>query len=694
MWMLSQLGQLDLAKKGIALTPEQIYSPDKPCISNAIVHLGGGTSSFVSSEGLIITNHHVAYDAIQRASSVNSNYLVNGFLARTRSEEIPAKGYKAKIVVEMKDVTAEVIKAAAGEVNPVEKEKKIDQYISKITEAVKANNSDQEAEVVAMFEGKQYMWYKYKVFKDVRIVYAPPLSIGKFGGEIDNWMWPRHTGDFSFLRVYASADGTGAEYNEKNVPYKPKYWLKVAPGDAINDGEMNFIIGFPGFTTRYRTSNSVAWNLYLNFPFYIDTWSSMIDLSNELTKNDPDGKLKMAGLVTDYANGLKKYQGVVEGMKKTNFLQKKLEFEKDFLSWANASPERKAKYADIIAKEKKEYDIKAKTISRDNIDYLLQDFSGTLLQAANRIYYFAKEMEKPEKDRKPGITKSVIAEYADNLQNEYNNYYEPYDKAVVTKILKAADTLPNNQRITTLDEYIKTSGKTVENWVNDAFSATKLKNIEFAKSLLGKSSKEIEQTGDPIIKLAIAIYPVSEEADQINNDFGANVTALRKEYLSALYEWKGSAIYPDANSTIRFTYGSVKGYKPADAVWYYPFTTLQGVIDKNTGKEPFDVPKELIRLKKENDLGSWVDPSLKDVPVAFLNQCDITGGNSGSPVMNSKGEIIGLAFDGNYEAMISDWTYDAALQRTIAVDMRYVLFITEKFGKAEFLLDEMGVSRR
>jgi hypothetical protein len=692
MWMLTQLGQLDLAKKGLLIPVEKIYSPDKPCIANAILQLGGGSASFVSSEGLVVTNHHVAYTALQRASSIENDYITMGFLAKDRSQEIPSQGYEAKLMLEMKDVTSEVLAEVRSITDPVEKDKKVNALIAEMTESVSAKESDHEAEIVPMFNGKQYIMYTYKVFKDVRMVYSPPLSIGNYGGETDNWMWPRHTGDFSFMRVYVSPDGHGNAYDAGNIPYKPSFWLKVAQGD-LDDGDFNFIIGYPGFTTRYRSSNSVGWNLNYNYPFSIDNFKEIISLSENLTKKDTAGRIKMASLVKGLANAMKNYQGKVDGMKKTDFLQKKIDFEKEFMTWVNSTPERKAKYSDILLKEKAQYDIIDKTRERDNVFGILQGLSGTMLNVASQIYGLAKEMEKPVKERQPGLTEETIKDFVDGLLYTYNDYYEPVDKAMLLRALYLASDLPENQRITGLDLVLSTSGKNEEQWTEEAYKVTRLKDREFVKGLVGKSSVEIEKINDPFIKLAAAIYPMSVEINNTNNSFGSNVTALRKEYIDALYEWKGSTMYPDANGTIRFTWGPVKGYKPADAVWYYPFTTLQGVLDKNTGKEPFDCPAELFTLEKSKTFGKWSDPELNDVPVAFLNQCDITGGNSGSPVMNAKGELIGLAFDGNYEAMISDWQYDYNLQRCIAVDIRYVLFITEKFGKAGFLLDELGIKK-
>jgi hypothetical protein len=287
MWMLSQIGQLDLPGKGLQIPVEKIYSPGKPSLSSAILQLGGGSASFVSPEGLVVTNHHVAFTALQRASTVSSDYLTKGFLARERTEEISAPGYQAQMMTGMKDVTAEVLSAAKGLTDPLERDRKINEKIAAMTNAIREKGDDQEADVVSLFEGTQYRMHVYKVFKDIRIVYSPPLSIGNYGGETDNWMWPRHTGDFSFMRIYVSPEGEGTGYSPDNVPYKPEVWLKPSTGD-LDEGDFNFIIGYPGFTTRYRSSNSVDWNLHRNYPFTVKNFSDIIAISNEYTKDDKD----------------------------------------------------------------------------------------------------------------------------------------------------------------------------------------------------------------------------------------------------------------------------------------------------------------------------------------------------------------------------------------------------------------------
>lgn len=691
MWLLSQINQLDLQSKGLKISPQEIYDPEQPALYNAIIQLGGGTASFVSPEGLIITNHHVAYGALQQVSSVENDYLTDGFLANTKKDEIVAPGYEARLLKEMTDVTEKILKAGKGAKNLTDKDNKINAAIVEMTEAIEKKGDDISARVAEMYNGKQYILFVYQVFKDIRIVYAPPGSIGKFGGDIDNWMWPRHTGDFSFLRVYAAPDGSGAKFSEENVPYQPKVWLRVASED-LSEGDFTFILGFPGTTTRYRTSNSANWNLHYNYPFSIRNFEEIIGLMDKLTKNDKAGELKVAGMRSGLANAMKNYQGKVEGMKKIDFVQKKLDFEKEFTEWVNDQESTKEKYSHILPGIKESYKLIEKTKDRDNVMGIVGGLSGTQLGIARQIYDVQKELEKPAKERKPGYSEDIFEKMKQQLPYYYNNYYEPLDRALFERALNLVAALPADQRIESLEYIVNNPNKTIADFSKEAYAASKLNDAAYVETLLGKSSKELEALNDPFFMMAAATWDMEEESGKVYDQFAASVTDLRKQYIDALFEWKGSSMYPDANGTMRFTSGSVKGYSPEDAVWYRPFTSLKGVVDKDTGEEPFDVDEGLKTLYQSKDFGKWADPELNDVPVAFTHQCDITGGNSGSPVMNARGEIIGVAFDGNYEAMIGDWQYDYDLQRTISVDIRYCLFITQKFGKANFILEEMGVS--
>jgi len=692
MWLLTQLGQIDLQKKGVELKATDLYSPGKTALYSAILQVGGGSGSFVSPDGLVLTNHHVAFTALQRSSSTEANFLADGFLATTRKEEIQAPGYRALMVTEIRDVTSEAIRAAGDEKDPALREKMINSWIAAMTDRIEKEGSDIRAQVAEMFNGKQYLLFAYKEFRDLRIVYAPPMSIGNYGGDVDNWMWPRHTGDFSFLRVYVSPEGKGTAYDPANVPYKPQVWLRT-PATSLKEGDAAFVMGFPGFTTRYRTSTSVHWNQTYNYPFTVQNFGEIIGLCEKLTENDPAGKLKVASLTKGLANTMKNYQGKLDGMKRTNFLQRKIDFEAEYMQWAGSTKANSEKYGTILEREKKQYQLLGDTKERDNIYSLFQGLAGLQSSMANQLYFLAREMEKPEGERQPGLTEETRKQAMEGLDYAFADYYEPVDKALLIRALKKAAALPPGQRITGLSYILDDGSQTPDDFAMKAVSASKLNDPEYVKSIWNKSSAELEALNDPFITMAAKLYPMGQDMQKVNEVFSANVTSIRKEYLDALFAWKGASIYPDANGTIRFTSGRVKGYRPRNAVVYEPFTSLAGVVEKNTGAEPFNAPKGLIDLSQAHDYGRWADPVLKDVPLAFLTTCDITGGNSGSPIMNARGELAGVVFDGNYEAMISDWQYDPDLQRAISCDIRYILFVTEKFGKAGFLLDEMQVKR-
>ena len=689
MWLLNQLDQLDLEEQGLQIKVDDIYHPRKTSITDAIVWLGGCSSSFVSPDGLLLTNHHCAFGALQRASTKCNDYLKNGFLARKRSDEIQAKGTNAYVLQEMKDVTQKVLKAAKDIEDPVAKNKKITAKITEMTENIEGDREDIHAIIKSMYKGKQYLLFVYKKYQDVRIVYAPPKSIGKYGGDVDNWMWPRHTGDFTFMRVYQAPDGSGAKYSEDNIPVKPKNYLRVAK-EPLRKGDFTFILGFPGSTKRWRTSHSVDWNLNYYYPRAIKNFSEMLDLMGQLTKHSEEAKMKVASLDAGLNNAMKNYQGNLDCMKKSNFLDEKITFEKELMNYLNTNENLKKKYGDVLENIGALYQERTKTRDKDYILGMFEFSGGTLTRLANKIYDIAKERSKPKEERDPDFSEKDVKLTLDRLHLRYYRYYEPVDKAFLQRLLRKADNLPEGSRISGL-EYVL-NNKDISDFVEKAYAKTKLDSLAYARSLFDKSVKELEALDDPLVQMAVSIYDEQEAREDREEAFHAKIKSYRKKYLEALSKWDRNGIYPDANSTIRFTYGHIAGYEPADAVWYEPFTTLSGVIEKNTGEEPFNNPEKLQQLYKNKDYGRWMDRELNDVPVNFLHRCDITGGNSGSAVMNARGELIGLAFDGNYEALTSDWQYNYEMQRTISVDIRYILYITEKFAGADYLLEEMGVN--
>ncbi len=689
MWLLSQLKHLKLKEKGFKISPSDIYNPNKPCIANAIVNLGGGTAEVVSENGLILTNHHVAFGAVQRASTKGTDYITNGFLAKNYTEEIEAPGYSASILQKMEDVTAKFRKYNKIK-DHVKRQKAIRKAIKKITDKIEKKGKDISARVVSMFSGSQYILFVHKRFDDVRVVYVPPAAIGNYGGDIDNWMWPRHTGDFSFMRIYMAPDGTGRAFHKDNVPYKPAYWLKIAK-DGLKPGDQTFIMGYPGRTTRYKTSASVAERFKHGYPASIKLFKEVIELLESYAKDSQIARAKVAGLHKGLNNAMKNYQGNVEGMERIKFLEGKLAYEKELTEFLASKPELNKKYGNVLKDIRAMYAGLDKTRDKERLMNIGIRLSGTLFSTASNAYLTAKEREKPKKERDPGFSEKRIKRGVKRLQYSYMSFYEPVDKALLTKNLKAALALPEGSKIKGLEEFFKKNGLTVEQFVEKAFKNTKLKDVKFAKSLYSKSSKALEAMNEPLINLAKALYTDIEMMKKSNEKFSARVVDLRKKYIASLKAWKGKVLAPDANSTIRFSCGEVAGYKPKDAVWYKPFTTIKGMLEKDTGKKPFNVPAGIKKLYAAKDFGRWADPAMKDVPIAFTHKVDSTGGNSGSPVLNAKGEMIGILFDGNYEAMTGDWKYDGAIQRTISVDIRYVLFVTEKLAKATNIMKELGL---
>ena len=690
MWTMDQIDKLDLEKKGLKISLDELYNPEGTSLSDAIVLLGGGTSEFVSPNGLMLTNHHVAFGAVQRASTQGTDYLTNGFLANSFEEEIQAYGTPAMIIDEIRDVTDEVLLSGAKIKNIVKRQKVIDAKIQAMTDAIEKGKEDVTARIAAMYEGQQYLLYIYKRFDDVRIVYMPPLAIGNYGGDIDNWMWPRHTGDFAYARVYVSPDGIGRKYDPENVPYKPKKWLKISTRN-LNDGDFSMVMGFPGSTKRYRSSHSVKYNRELYYPDWIERAGDVIDILVEAGKDSPEAKMAVAGMRGRIANYYKNYQGVLVAMDKFNFLHKTIENEREFNKFVKSDRKLKKKFGKVLDDIGVLYGNQIANKKHDDLLGSFGFYAGTLPMTANALYNVVKEREKSDSERDPTFSEKDVQRNSERWHYRYMGYYEPAQKELLKYFLEKSTKLPVNSRVKGIDEILVKNNMTPSEFVDFAFENTKLVDVEYAKSLLKLNSLEIEKLNDPLIDLAIAMYSENEISRKRAEKFNANVEELRKKYLEALQLMNKKVMYPDANRTIRFSYGSIDGYTPRDAVQYAPFTTLDGAIEKDTGVSPFDMPPRLKDLYQARDYGNWIDPDLNDIPIAFLQTDETTGGSSGSPVLNAYGEMIGIVFDGNIESMLSDWKYDPAIQRTISVDIRYVMFVTEKYAGADYLLKEMGL---
>jgi hypothetical protein len=678
MWLMSQIKDLDLANKGYIIPAEQIYDESNQSLHNAIVWLGGCSASFVSPKGLVLTNHHCAFGALQKASARDGkDYINNGFLAMNSTQELPAPGQYAYVLQSIEDVSKDIFKAARKASDLSQKELLINKRIREIEEETENNRADIYCSVVKLFEGREYRKYVYTKYQDVRIVYAPPESIGKYGGDIDNWMWPRHTGDFTFYRVYQGPDSLPASYSEENIPLHVESWLKVSTED-LSDGDPAFILGFPGSTTRYRTSADIAYTIKYTYEPKIAQYQDLLKIITELYKKDPQAKISLSSVDAGLNNFMKKYQGNLEGFEKTNFLQAHQEEEIALTAYINSDNKLKKRYAHLLPEINKMLKEKESYNEFDKILNAFGYYSGTLYNFAEYAYEIARERDKPEADREPDFSEKRIKEYVERIPYRFYSYYEPYDQEALIYAI--------NKNLSASKKYYMDLPQNPRSWVQDAYKKTKLHDPEFVKRLFSMSASRIENIDDPIIKLAISLYAPKFEQKERNKIWSAKMYELREQYIELLGSYTRKPQYPDASGTIRFTYGNVEGYSPRDAVYYKPFTTLSGVKDKNTGVEPFNMPKKLAEIQ---DYGKWIDPELQDVPCCFLLTTDITNGNSGSSIMNRNGELIGLAFDGNYEAMTSDWLFQPEIQRTIGVDIRYILFITEQFAGGKWIVDEM-----
>lgn len=694
MWLLDAINKLNLSefkKNGFELTPEQIYNPNGPSIKDAIVLLGGGTGSFISNQGLIITNHHVAYGAIVSVSTVMEDRLKNGFLAKSLEEEIPVENMTAQVLISMKDITDEVMSSIIPEMTPGEQQKAINAKLREIENREKAN-TEYECRASEIFYGVKYYLFTYEVIKDIRLVYCPPNSIGNYGGEIDNWMWPRHTGDFSFLRAYVSPEGKTVKYSKENVPYKPKHFLPVST-KGYQEGSFMMIIGYPGRTFRYRTTADIKYAYEEALPISVDIFKIRIDILKKWTKKDREIELKLASRLRGLENTYKNYLGVLEGMKRLKLIQLKSAEEQKFLTFLSSNPDMNAKYGNILNEiESQINDLKAYNKKRVMLSSLVM--SCDLLRIAQRLMNYTaipkkdstgKIVPKTEADRIP--VKNFMAAV-------YKNYVQEIDKENLTALLLKAAELPEAQAISFVQKITKGKKgekleKAIRKFVDNLYEDTKLNSIASAEKLLLKDDEDIRD--DEFVEFAIELEKDEAPIREKYQAYETKMNSLRRDLMQAFLNWKGENIYPDANRTMRLTFGTVKPLKPRDAVYWDYVTSLTGVIEKETGSEPFEVPDQLKELWEKKDFGIYTDPKINDVPVAFISNLDITGGNSGSPIINGKGELVGVAFDGNWEGVVGDYYFEEQMNRAISVDSRYVLFILDKFSNAQNLLKEMGI---
>ncbi len=700
MWMPQQIPELAARLQAMGFKGDPKAFADltgQPM--GAVVSLGGCTASFVSPDGLIVTNHHCVTGGLQFNSTPQRNLLKDGYLARTREEEL-TNGPGSRVFVTTS--VTEVTQAITGGIDPKATDReRYDLIERRVKERVAAcEKNGQRCNVASFFEGLKYFEIVQLEIKDVRLVYAPAEGIGVFGGETDNWRWPRHTGDWSFLRAYVGKDGKPAAYSKENVPFRPAHFLKVSP-EGAKPGELVFVVGYPGRTTRHQTYSEIREMAQWSFPRTIRLAEEQLALIDRLTRDNKALELKLAGRIQGLNNGLTNYKGMMEGLMKGGALAQKQAQEGELEAWIAADPARQKRYGDVLPALRALQAEGEKTRERNAVLASLGT-SSSYLNAAQTLYRLSTQRPLKDVARDLGFQErdwTRIRETLDRLQRTIDPVA---DRELLRWVLGQAAELPASQRIEAIDTAVGlTPGmqkpdaeKAIKTYLDSLYHGTRMADRDFRLGLMEKSTEEIDATGDSFVKLAKALYPLTEAVREDGKNRSGAFARLRPRYMEALLAKTGGLVAPDANSTLRVTYGQVKGVDAKDGIFYKPQTGLKGILEKQTGTGDFDAPKaqlDAIKAAATGKISPYFDPALKDVPVNFLSTVDTTGGNSGSPTINGKGELVGLLFDGTYESVASNLVFDPAKTRSIHVDSRYMLWNMAEVDGAQNLLKEMGL---
>ncbi len=698
MWLPMLLGQQvynDMVKRGLKLTKEQLYSINKSSLKDAIIIFGGGcTGEIVSSQGLIFTNHHCGYSAISGASTVEHNYLRDGFYAANKDQEIQSS-LTVQFLDRIVDVTKEVEEGVKG-LSWADRVKKLPDVYKAITDKVADKENGQAGRIYSMFKGNQYIMYVYKTYRDIRLVGAPPESVGKFGGDTDNWEWPRHTGDFSVFRVYASKDGKPADYSKDNVPLTPKHFLPVSI-KGFKDGDYAMIYGYPGSTNRYETSYGIKLKNEIENPTLVSLRDMRLKYMYTEMIKDPAVKLKLADNYASVANYWKFFDGETKQLIKFHTYDQKQDYENKFTAWAKGKPE----YETLMAEYAQNY--ATWTPYSKLRQYINEGVAGSpVIAAAAGLFSLEDKLLKnntPAADLKKA-TDAATANRTAFLEHEDL----PSDEKILAAVCQMFyNDVDKNQHPVGFYEGLKSNygslsdEATYKKWARDVFARTMMLDDAKWKAFVANPDGAVLQA-DPAFAFASAfIKNYTGKYAPLYTAFVNRNNELGRSYMKGIMEMNPAAVkkmYPDANFSMRVSYGNVKSYRPRDAVFYDYVTTSKGILEKyKAGDYEFDLPAKQIELLKKKDFGQYIDKRTNDLVVGFITTNDITGGNSGSPVIDANGNLLGLAFDGNYEALSHKIAFDKDLNRTICVDVRYVLWCIDKLGGAKNIVDELKLVR-
>jgi len=691
MWMPQQIPLVaaDLQKLGLRIDPNRFTDLTGDPMG-AVISLGGCSASFVSPDGLVVTNHHCGFGALQFNSTPQRDLITNGFLAKTRDEEVPSgPGSRVFVTTKIEDVTPLVTGKLSPKLTDLERNQTIDRTTKQLVEECEKPGGVR-CRVASFFEGAQYIRTTQMEIRDVRLVYAPPLGIGDFGGETDNWMWPRHTGDWSYLRAYVGKDGKPADYSKDNVPFHPVHWLKVS-NEGIKPGDLVIVAGYAGRTFRYRTAAEVKSMQEYAYPTIIRYPTDLNNILREMGKNDKAIEIANASRVKGNDNTLKNYTGSLAGFNTFGIVAARQKREADLAAYIASHPDAK-KYADALAQINAIDARSEATRQRDTVLSWILRSSPMLAQAAV-LERLSVERPKADLDRETGYQQRDWPRITESIVRSQKSIAPKSDRAGLRYFLAESQKLPADQRLKAVDAAIAKAGG-IDPFLDQLYANSKIGDLAQRKAMQSETTEQLAARHDSMLDFAAVLMPLELENLTRERETQGAMSRVRPLYLEALRAMSGGKMYPDANSTLRITYGTVEGYAPRDAVRYVPQTTIAGILQKNTGSGEFDAPKAELDAIRANKTAGYVDATLGSVPVDFLSTVDTTGGNSGSPTLNAKGELCGLLFDGTYESLGSDFIVDPDITRSIHVDAVYMLWVMDAVDGAHNLLQEMGLPVR
>ncbi len=696
MWQPHQLPQLNerLRQLGLEIDPQNLSSLDEFPM-NAVVSLGGCSASFVSPQGLVVSNHHCVYGSVQYNSSADNNLLIDGFLAKSFSEELPAApGTRVYVTEDVREVTPDVLAGTNDSMSGADRYLTIENNRKNLIAQCESTGIHR-CSVSSFHGGLEYFLIKSLEIRDVRLVYAPATSIGKYGGDADNWQWPRHTGDFGFYRAYVDSNGVPADYNESNVPYQAPSFLEVS-AKGVEAGDFVMGVGYPGSTNRYRTAAEVEHEFEWYYPQARQMREDIIEIINTNTAEGSQARLAYEDTLAGLANYAKNFQSMVESFQHSDFLERRRSEEAAIAQWIRSDVTRNELYGAAI-------DMLSSIIETSNNgaeQELVQSYLAyaRLPSTASRLYRYAVEQEKPDAEREPGYQDRDLSRFQQSMRVLSRRYDEQVDKATLSYLLSRYAELPEQYRWASMDSFFGIDGSydqsAVEQLIEQIYNATSLDQEDVRLAWMGKSVEEFKNSDDPLIQFAVASFDERMALEKETKELIGQLQQWRPRYMEAVIAYLRSydlPVYADANSTLRVTFGQVIGNQPKDGLTNQPFTKLEGILEKDTGVAPFNAPQKQLDLIKAKQYGDYVFPELASVPVNFLSTLDITGGNSGTATMNSKAQLVGLLFDGVYESIIGDWDFDDNKNRAISVDSRYMLWVMEYMDGATNLLEEMTI---